>query len=169
MPRTAKAIGRKTGIGFSGMVEASQERAAEYISATSNDVRNNERNNINKEIRNDGKSEGDKKLELSQVEITPTTLTQTHDMGYTENSPIKWAYDRGEMPTRHRDLYEALKATLREQIGDDAQSGDIQLENALKKANMKRYSATQIMRHLQNFGYIQYEGKYRRTWIKILK
>ena len=90
-------------------------------------------------------------------------------MGYTENSPIKWAYDRGEMPTRHRDLYEALKATLREQIGDDAQSGDIQLENALKKANMKRYSATQIMRHLQNFGYIQYEGKYRRTWIKILK
>ena len=170
MPRTEKATRKKVGIGFGEMVEASQDRAAGRTPTlqveTRNYERNNERDDVNIEVKND---EIHDILTHSYRQEEASVKEGTTDAEYTENSSIKWAYNRGEMPKRHRDLYEALKLTLKEQIDDSATAGDIQLENALKKAKMKRYSAAQIMKHLQHFGYIQYEGKYRRTWVKILK
>ena len=84
---------------------------------------------------------------------------------YSRRSPILKAYQAGQMPIDHQRLLSAIK----EELGDGAREGTIQLEKVLKATGYMRASALKMLKHMQNFGVLETEPRYRSTWVKLLK
>ena len=85
--------------------------------------------------------------------------------GYTKRSPILRAYEAGLMPPDHKILLEAIKR----EVGDGVKEGTIQLEKVLQATGYLRASALKMLHHMQNFGVLETEPRYRATWVKLLK
>ena len=83
---------------------------------------------------------------------------------YSKRSPIRKAYEAGVMPVDHQRLLEAIKHELGE-----VREGEIQLEKVLQSTGYLRASALKMLKHMQNFGVLETEPRYRAIWIKILK
>lgn len=84
---------------------------------------------------------------------------------YSRYSTIRKSYEeKGIPPRRHLELYKAIKTAL-----NGEWEGEIDFGVVLETIQMNRASANTILGHLEHFGYIQYEGRFRRTWFKILK
>ena len=84
---------------------------------------------------------------------------------YSPRSPILKAYKAGVMPVDHKILLDAIK----HELGGNVQEGTIHLEDVLQATGYKRASALKMLKHMQNFGVLETEPRYRCTWIKILK
>ena len=84
---------------------------------------------------------------------------------YTKRSPILRAYQAGLMPADHKILLEAIKREL----GNGVREGIIQLEKVLQSTGYQRASALKMLHHMQNFGVLEIEPRYRSTWVKLLK
>lgn len=89
---------------------------------------------------------------------------ETIQAEYSERSPILKAYRAGVMPVDHKILLDAIKHEL-----GDSTEGVIHLENALQATGYARASALKMLKHMQNFGVLETERRYRGTWVKILK
>lgn len=83
---------------------------------------------------------------------------------YSKRSPIRKAYEAGVMPVDHQRLLEAIKHEL-----GGVREGEIQLEKVLQATGYLRASALKMLKHMQNFGVLETEARYRATWVKILK
>lgn len=95
--------------------------------------------------------------------VAPTTPSKPGE--YSRYSTIRKSYvEKGVPPRRHLELYKAIKTAL-----DGKWEGELDFGVVLETIQMNRSSANLILRHLEHFGYIQYEGRFRRTWFKILK
>ncbi len=90
--------------------------------------------------------------------------SETKQQEYSERSSILRAYRAGIMPADHKILLDAVKHEL-----GDKQEGVIHLEDVLKATGYARASAVKMLRHMQNFGVLETERRYRGTWIKVLK
>ena len=84
---------------------------------------------------------------------------------YTKRSPILRSYQAGLMPPDHRILLDAIK----HELGDGVKEGTIQLEKVLQATGYLRASALKMLHHMQNFGVLETEPRYRSTWLKLLK
>ena len=69
------------------------------------------------------------------------------------------------MPVDHQRLLEAIK----HELGTGVKEGKIQLEKVLQSTGYLRASALKMLKHMQNFGVLETEPRYRATWVKILK
>jgi len=83
---------------------------------------------------------------------------------YSDRSPVRKAYDAGEMPIDHKNLLEGIKRAL-----GDKQEGVINLGEVLKELGIFRASALKMLRHMQNFGILESKSRYQGTWVRILK
>jgi hypothetical protein len=83
---------------------------------------------------------------------------------YSKRSPIRKAYEAGQMPIDHQRLLAAIK----QELGEGVLEGIIQLEKVLQATGYLRASALKMLHHMQNFGVLETEPKYRATWVKIL-
>lgn len=92
-------------------------------------------------------------------EVSPATRE------YSKRSPILKAYQAGQMPIDHQILLEAIQREL----GDGVREGTIQLEKVLQATGYMRASALKMLHHMQNFGVLETEPRYRSTWVKILR
>ena len=54
-------------------------------------------------------------------------------------------------------------------LGEGVREGIIQLEKVLKTTGYLRASALKMLHHMQNFGVLETEPRYRSTWVKILR
>ena len=84
---------------------------------------------------------------------------------YSKYSTIAAAYARGDMPKRHSALYRGIRRAL----GERVREGEVNMGEILEKIDMNRKSAANIIRHLENFGFIAHERRPRGTYVKILK
>ena len=98
--------------------------------------------------------------EVRELQPEPSNPKQ-----YTKRSPILRAYQAGLMPPDHRILLDSIKYEL----GDGVKEGTIQLEKVLQATGYLRASALKMLHHMQNFGVLETEPRYRSTWVKILK
>ncbi len=83
---------------------------------------------------------------------------------YSLHSPVAQAYRAGSMPTDHQRLLDGIKSIL----GEGVTEGEIHLEDVLQVTGYYRASALKMLRHMQNFGLLETEPRYRATWVKIL-
>ena len=81
------------------------------------------------------------------------------------HSPVRKAYEAGQMPIDHQKLLAALK----HELGEGVTEGEIQLEKVLQATGYMRASALKMLRHMQNFGVLETEPRYRCTWVKLIK
>ena len=107
---------------------------------------------------------------LRQSEPEVAEVREVHPVSsnakeYTKRSPILRAYEAGLMPPDHRILLDAIK----HELGDGVREGTIQLEKVLQSTGYQRASALKMLHHMQNFGVLETEPRYRSTWVKILK
>lgn len=84
---------------------------------------------------------------------------------YSKRSPILKAYQAGQMPIDHQRLLSAIK----KELGVGSHEGIIQLEKVLQATGYMRASALKMLKHMQNFGVLETEPRYRSTWVKLLK
>ena len=84
---------------------------------------------------------------------------------YSKRSPILKAYQAGQMPIDHQRLLSAIK----DELGAGIHEGTIQLEKVLHATGYMRASALKMLKHMQNFGVLETEPRYRSTWVKLLK
>ncbi|MBQ3757823.1 MAG: hypothetical protein II876_00030 [Synergistaceae bacterium] len=84
---------------------------------------------------------------------------------YSVRSPIRKAYEAGQMPIDHKRLLGAIK----EELGEGVKEGEIQLERVLQSTGYLRASALKMLHHMQNFGVLETKPLYRATWVKVLK
>lgn len=108
------------------------------------------RENVKKVLDKGPEQEQSKQLDIEQS-------------GYSKRSPILKAYMAGTMPVDHKILLDAIKREL-----GDKQEGVIHLEDVLQATGYARASALKMLRHMQNFGVLETERRYRGTWVKIL-
>ena len=102
-----------------------------------------------------------KVLDKEQEQQAQPATTQA---GYSERSPILKAYRAGVMPVDHKILLDAIKHEL-----GDSKEGVIHLEDVLQATGYARASALKMLKHMQNFGVLETERRYRGTWVKVLK
>ena len=95
----------------------------------------------------------------------PLPSTVPSSVEYSESSTIAATYARGSMPKRHRDLYGGIV----EALGPGVSEGEIILGQVLDKIGMGRRSAANILKHLENFGYLRHERQHVSTYIWLLK
>lgn len=103
----------------------------------------------------------------AEVNLTERLVASTPSKPgeYSRYSTIRKSYvEKGVPPRRHLELYKAIKTAL-----NGEWEGEIDFGVVLETIQMNRASANTILGHLEHFGYIQYEGRFRRTWFKILK
>ena len=105
-----------------------------------------------------------KQTEPEVSEVREVQPVPSEAKGYTERSPILRAYQAGLMPPDHRILLD----TIKHELGDGVQEGTIQLEKVLQATGYQRASALKMLHHMQNFGVLETEPRYRSTWVKIL-
>ena len=106
-----------------------------------------------------------KQAEPEVAEVREIQPVPSEVKGYTKRSPILRAYEAGLMPPDHKILLEAIKREL----GEGVKEGTIQLEKVLQATGYLRASALKMLHHMQNFGVLETEPRYRSTWVKILK
>ena len=96
-------------------------------------------------------------------EVSPATIASKRE--YSKRSPIRKAYEAGQMPIDHQRLLTAIKREL----GAGVSEGIIQLEKVLQATGYMRASALKMLHHMHNFGVLETEPRYRATWVKLLK
>ena len=99
--------------------------------------------------------------EVREEQAVPVNLERE----YSKRSPILKAYQAGLMLPDHKILLEAIKREL----GEGVREVSIQLEKVLEATGYPRASALKMPHHMQNFGVLKTESRYRSTWVKILK
>lgn len=104
-----------------------------------------------------------KKVLNKETEVN--TESTAPKIEYSPRSPILKAYKAGIMPVDHKILLDAIK----HELGDGVSEGVIHLEDVLQATGYKRASALKMLKHMQNFGVLETERRYRGTWIRVLK
>jgi hypothetical protein len=74
---------------------------------------------------------------------------------YKPNSQILRAYTAGVMPASHRILYNALIKAL-----NGATEGEVDFANVLLSVGVHRSSAMTAIKHMMNFGVIEFSTSY---------
>ena len=109
-----------------------------------------------------------------QPEVAVSALTKGEEVRgslkqpsceYSVRSPIRKAYEAGQMPIDHQRLLAAIK----QELGEGVREGEIQLEKVLQATGYMRASALKMLHHMQNFGVLETEPRYRCTWVKLLR
>lgn len=109
--------------------------------------------------------EGNPKTSTAESTPMETAAPPSTPGRYSKHSTIRKSYEeKGIPPRRHLELYKAIKTAL-----NGEWEGEIDFGSVLDTISMARGSANSILKHLEHFGYVQHEGRFRCTWFKILK
>ena len=92
-------------------------------------------------------------MSTNETSASVSTLTE-----YKPNSQILRAYTAGVMPASHRILYNALIKAL-----NGATEGEVNFPDVLLSVGVHRSAAMTAIKHMMNFGVIEFSTSYTST------